>query len=221
MASRIENAEFRKKVTTAEEAPKMIKPGMNVGFSGFTGAGYPKEVPIALAWNVQGDPANARFLAEARQQFGVPLPLAPNTTVRGPAWTALWQGPTSWLLCTGADAAESSARAGSSEPRDALNAAGGALFDLSASRVAFMVEGRYAASVLAKGCPLDFHPRAFPVGTCAQSLLGRVNVLVYRPDAAPSFIVMVARSYAGDAWCGLCRSAAQYGYDVAVPARML
>jgi succinyl-CoA:acetate CoA-transferase len=53
MASRIENAEFRKKVTTAEEAAKLIKPGMNVGFSGFTGAGYPKEVPVALAAQIK------------------------------------------------------------------------------------------------------------------------------------------------------------------------
>ena len=53
MASRIENASFRNKVTTAEEAAKLIKHGMNVGFSGFTGAGYPKEVPIALAAQIK------------------------------------------------------------------------------------------------------------------------------------------------------------------------
>ena len=51
--SRIENAAFRKKVTTAEEAAKLIKPGTNVGFSGFTGAGYPKEVPVALAAQIK------------------------------------------------------------------------------------------------------------------------------------------------------------------------
>ena len=34
---------------SAVEAAKLIKPGANVGMSGFTGAGYPKEVPGALA----------------------------------------------------------------------------------------------------------------------------------------------------------------------------
>jgi succinyl-CoA:acetate CoA-transferase len=53
MASRIENAEFRAKITTAEEAAKIIKNGMNVGFSGFTGAGYPKEIPVALAAQIK------------------------------------------------------------------------------------------------------------------------------------------------------------------------
>ena len=51
--SRIEHAAFRKKVTTAEEAAKLIKHGMKVGFSGFTGAGYPKEVPVALAAQIK------------------------------------------------------------------------------------------------------------------------------------------------------------------------
>jgi succinyl-CoA:acetate CoA-transferase len=37
------------KVTTAEEAAGLIRHGDNVGMSGFTGAGYPKAVPGALA----------------------------------------------------------------------------------------------------------------------------------------------------------------------------
>lgn len=37
------------RLTTAEEAAALIRPGDNVGISGFTGAGYPKAVPAALA----------------------------------------------------------------------------------------------------------------------------------------------------------------------------
>jgi succinyl-CoA:acetate CoA-transferase len=37
------------KITTAEEAVGHIHHGDNLGFSGFTGAGYPKAVPAALA----------------------------------------------------------------------------------------------------------------------------------------------------------------------------
>jgi succinyl-CoA:acetate CoA-transferase len=51
--SRIANAALRSKVTTAEEAAKFIKHGMNVGMSGFTGAGYPKELPAALAAEIK------------------------------------------------------------------------------------------------------------------------------------------------------------------------
>ena len=47
--SRITCPILRTKITTAEEAVLQIGPDDNVGFSGFTGAGYPKVVPRALA----------------------------------------------------------------------------------------------------------------------------------------------------------------------------
>jgi len=50
MASdRIAHAGLAAKCRSAEEAAAMITDGMTVGMSGFTGAGYPKAVPIALA----------------------------------------------------------------------------------------------------------------------------------------------------------------------------
>ncbi len=49
MSERIANAALRSKVMTADEAAAHIQPGDNVGMSGFTGAGYPKAVPLALA----------------------------------------------------------------------------------------------------------------------------------------------------------------------------
>lgn len=46
---RVRNAALRAKIVSAEEAAAIIKPGMNIGTSGFTPAGYPKAVPLALA----------------------------------------------------------------------------------------------------------------------------------------------------------------------------
>lgn len=40
-------------VTTPEKAAAMIKPGMTIGTSGFTSAGYPKAVPMALAERIR------------------------------------------------------------------------------------------------------------------------------------------------------------------------
>ncbi|GAB3622536.1 acetyl-CoA hydrolase/transferase family protein [Mariniluteicoccus endophyticus] len=53
MSNRIKNEAFRKKVMSAEDAAALIRPGTNVGMSGFTGAGYPKEVPVALAQKIR------------------------------------------------------------------------------------------------------------------------------------------------------------------------
>ena len=51
--SRIANDKARAKVMSAQDAAKQIKNGDRVGFSGFTGAGYPKAVPEALAEQIQ------------------------------------------------------------------------------------------------------------------------------------------------------------------------
>jgi succinyl-CoA:acetate CoA-transferase len=50
--SRIRNKAFADKVMSADQAAMFIEPGANVGMSGFTGAGYPKEVPAALVRRV-------------------------------------------------------------------------------------------------------------------------------------------------------------------------
>ncbi len=63
MASdRIRSSSFRDKVVSAEEAAAMIPSGVNVGMSGFTGAGYPKAVPGALARRIEdANAAGERF----------------------------------------------------------------------------------------------------------------------------------------------------------------
>ena len=43
------NPELAQRVMSAEEAAALIQPGSQIGMSGFTGSGYPKAVPMALA----------------------------------------------------------------------------------------------------------------------------------------------------------------------------
>lgn len=53
---RVRNAALQAKITTADAAAALIKPGMNIGASGFTPAGYPKAVPMALAARMKENP---------------------------------------------------------------------------------------------------------------------------------------------------------------------
>ena len=53
---RVRCKELQAKICTAEEAAAFIKPGMNVGTSGFTPSGYPKAVPTALAKRMEKEP---------------------------------------------------------------------------------------------------------------------------------------------------------------------
>ncbi|MBA7533439.1 Succinyl-CoA:coenzyme A transferase [subsurface metagenome] len=50
---RIRNNKLQEKIMTAEKAAELIKDGMVVATSGFTPAGYPKAVPLALAKRVK------------------------------------------------------------------------------------------------------------------------------------------------------------------------
>lgn len=60
LGSRVLMPALRDKIVSAEEAAAMIRPGANVGMSGFTGAGYPKAVPRALAKRIMEANSNGQ-----------------------------------------------------------------------------------------------------------------------------------------------------------------
>jgi len=172
------------------------------------------DVVFGRAWNVRGDPRHEPFASSVSRALGVGLP-APMTSTRAAGATLLWLGPRSWLLVGN----EAATMDDCESARVAMNAAGGALFDVSASYVGWRVSGADAARVLNRACPFDFHPRAFAAGQCAQSLLGHVNALFHKPGDGPSFVVMVARSFAADAFHTLREAGHADGYRIAEPSR--
>jgi sarcosine oxidase subunit gamma len=50
--------------------------------------------------------------------------------------------------------------------------------------------------VLAKGCRLDFHPRAFGPGRVAGATLAHVNAVIQQTSDLPKFRVIVLSSFA-------------------------
>jgi sarcosine oxidase subunit gamma len=173
------------------------------------------EIRMARAWNVRGNPGHKPFCDGVEAVLALPLPVAPMTSAYGEHGALLGLGPRSWLYVEGL----ASPGLALDAARRAINAAGGALFDVSASYVGWAISGPMAERLLNRLCPLDFDRRAFPPGHCAQSLLGHIHALFHRPGETAAFFVMVARSFAADAWSGLCEAAAPDGYRVeaAVP----
>ena len=116
------------------------------------------EVEWSRAWNVRGDAAQPTFKLEAERLLGVALPLRSNASARSNATAhdggtlALWSRPGSWLVMAGTDAVQMDFDAA----RVALNAAGGALFDVSASYVAWKISGVNAAR---ESLPVEDHRR--------------------------------------------------------------
>src|SRR5262245_34943572 len=107
------------------------------------------------------------------------FPTEPNTTAEVAGATALWLGPDEWLVLGATEA-------------DFPDAA--AAVDVSANRVAFELAGDDAAATLAQGCALDLD--RFEPGCCAQTLLARAQVILYRPGA-DTWRILVRPSFAG------------------------
>ncbi|TKA08691.1 sarcosine oxidase subunit gamma [Actinacidiphila oryziradicis] len=150
------------------------------------------ELPFLAQVNVRLDPKGPADAVELA--LGIPLPLTPNTSVRGGGLTALWLGPEEWLIVGPAGTqADLEARL-----RSAVGEQHAAVTDVSAQRTTLLVAGDRARDLLAHGCSLDLHPRAFGPGRCAQTTLARAQVvLVASEEPEPGFWVLVRSSFAG------------------------
>jgi sarcosine oxidase subunit gamma len=156
---------------------------------------------------VRGSGDDAEFMAAAESVFGHPLPLLPNTVRGSGSRRALWLGPDEWLARVPLSEVDDTVR----RLTDALAVRHAAVVDVSDSRAVIRVAGPAAASCLAKGTTLDLHPRVFGPGRAAQSTLGRVSILIEQIDAAPTFEIVVGRSFAAYLWAWLVDAGLEFG----------
>ncbi|NUP39255.1 MAG: sarcosine oxidase subunit gamma [Streptomyces sp.] len=151
------------------------------------------ELPFLTQLNVRLDAKGAAAEAVALA-LDLQLPLQPNTVVRAGELTALWLGPDEWLLV----APPGSAGDLETRVREAAGDELVSVIDVSAQRTTLLVTGPRARDLLAHGCALDLHPRTFGAGRCAQTTLGRTQVvLVARGEPRAGFWVLVRSSFAG------------------------
>jgi sarcosine oxidase subunit gamma len=113
------------------------------------------------------------------------LPLAPNTWSGAGDREALWLGPDEWLLV----GPPGSAPAIVAELEGGLAGRHRSVVDVSANRAVLDLAGADRAELLAQGCGLDLHPRAWQPGRCAQTLLARVPLLLQERDGATRLFV--------------------------------
>ncbi len=160
-----------------------------------------REVPFPAQVNLRTDPEGAGA-AQAAAALGTPLPVEPNTVTGSGQLRVLWLGPDEWLV-VGPDGSQEGL---ADRLREAVERPGDAgasvapvasVVDVSAERTVIEVAGPRAREVLAKGCSLDLHPRAFGPGQCAQTLLARTGVILLTREAGePTFWVFVRSTFA-------------------------
>lgn len=151
-----------------------------------------RQVSFLAQLDLRGNPADPAFLAGVRSAVGLGLPLEPNSTAESNGLTALWLGPDQWHL-VGPEGGERSL-----EERLLERLAGrhASVVDVSAGRTVIEMGGAKARQVLAKGCSLDLHPRAFSKGRCAQTQLARAQVILHQRAEDPVYWLYLRPSFA-------------------------
>jgi len=161
--------------------------------------------------NLRGSAQHPRFVGAVSDVLGDGLPIAANTVTDVQGITMYWLGPDEWLIVTpGERRAEIEA-----ELRKVLTGLRVAVTDVSGGQTVLQLHGAHARDVLAKGCPIDLHPRAFAIGQCAQSHLAKAPILIGQIENQPYFELIFRRSFADYLWTWLEGAAAEYGLEVA------
>ena len=168
------------------------------------------ECPIRGLLVLRGDGASAEFRDAVSAVLGVEPVSEPLTGARKRDVSMLWLGPDEWLVVTPDRRVARIERA----LRDALEGRRAALTDVSHGRTVLTLSGPEARAVLAKGCPLDLHPRVFGPGRCAQSRLAKCQVLIHQTNPAPTFEIYVNRSFSQYAWAWLEDAAREFGVRI-------
>lgn len=132
-------------------------------------------------------------IAPLSAALGVALPQTPKTSAASPSGgrAALWLGPDEWLVVDtgGGDPVADCAAV---KP---LHSA----VDVSHRNTAILVEGKGAEATLSAGCPQDLSLAVFPVGACSRTILGKIEVVIWRTSPT-AFRVECWRSFSAYAF---------------------
>jgi sarcosine oxidase subunit gamma len=147
------------------------------------------EEPFVTMVDLRVDSAGPGAQAAA-ELLGVELPTTASTYAKSGDTTVIWQGPDEWLVTgTALTGPELEARL-----REAVAPHGGAAVDVSGQRTTLRLSGSHSRDVLAKGCALDLHPRAFGEGIAAETRLGQTGVILLAVDGSGADYHMLVRS---------------------------
>ena len=173
-----------------------------------TGLTIVERTDIAFASVIAKRGKRWALAAAVETAFGVALPKGPRRATKS-GITFAGTGPDQWI----ASAEGKDATGIVSRLRSRLGPFA-AVTDQSDARLVLHLSGPRVRDVLAKGVPIDLHPRAFKPGDVATTLVAYIGVQIDMLDAAPTYQLTAPRSMAGSFWSWLSASAAEFGYDV-------
>src|SRR4051812_30583062 len=177
------------------------------GRAGVTGLVIEERTDMAFASVIAKRGKRYTLVNAVNTAFGVVLPDGPRRAARG-SITFAGTGPDQWMA-----SAEGSEATGFAAKVRARIAPFAAVSDQSDARLVLRVSGPRVRDVLAKGVPVDLHPKAFKPGDVACTVVGHINMQIDRLDET-TWQLAAPRSMAGSFWSWLTASAAEFGYEV-------
>ena len=160
------------------------------------------ERPFLELVNLRGELTDAAFVGAVESVLGCKPPAKANTIAQGNGCDVLWLGPDEWLVRS----LEARAATLETKLRVAFDGAYAAAVDVGSGYTVVEVSGERVRDVLARGCPLDLHPRLFARGQCAQSHFFKASIVLI-PTGDNAFDIVVRRSFA-DYFCRILLDAA-------------
>ena len=163
---------------------------LEAGLSGERGVTV-RELPFRPQIGLRAAAASPSAAA-LEDQLGFAFPSAGGTSGDLEGAHLIWLSPDEYLLL---DVSVEQTFGQERALVEALGSRPGQVLDLSGNRTIFELEGPSARAVLEKGCHLDLHPRVFPIGASASTLLGPVQVILYR-SAEQTWRILPRSSFA-------------------------
>ena len=150
-----------------------------------------RELPFVTQVNLRVDPEDAGLMQRFADRLGFALPVIANTVASGRDRRALWLGPDEWLVVGPEGQQDTMDRT----LYDGLAGAFASMVDVSANRTVLEISGMRARDLLSHGVPIDLDARSLPPGRCAQTLLGKAQVIIERHGDQPGFHIHVRSSF--------------------------
>ncbi|GGC93490.1 sarcosine oxidase subunit gamma [Tersicoccus solisilvae] len=155
-----------------------------------------REIPFQTMVALRVEPGTDAA-ARVEAALGLPLPAACGDvtgSTEGTGAAVLWLGPDEFLVVGPEDALPAPADL-VGRLADALGDVRGQAVDVSANRTTLELAGTAAREVLEKSVTFDLHPRALPAGRAYATLLGPVQVVLWKTREEPEFRILPRGSF--------------------------
>jgi heterotetrameric sarcosine oxidase gamma subunit len=159
---------------------------------------------------VRGEATDPEFHRAVQQHLGLSPQVMPNTYSENDGFVILWLGPNEWLVLSSTASNGKLAASLSSAVRGIYSA----VVDVSHHQPILRIGGARTLEVLRKGCSLDLRAPGFGAHCCAQTLMAKAAVVLRWVDAAPTFDLIVRRSFAEYLALWVADAAQEYGIAI-------